>query len=120
MNKGKRLSTKTYFVAIGILMLILLVVAAALAEQPAHIPEENNNHESELEEKTDSGTFIRLIGTDQVEIRISGVPEDIPPKVFHLYEDITVDFNSGDQVRFNYSKNISGEDIITDITKITN
>jgi hypothetical protein len=80
---------------------------------------------SELEEKTDSGTYIRLVEPNLVEIRISGVPEQIPPRSFRLYEDVAENFNSlglkeGDQILFNYSKNINNEDVITELEIIRN
>jgi hypothetical protein len=79
--------------------------------------------ESELEEKTDSGTYVRRIEPDLIEVRISGVPESIPPRVFRLYEEVDENFDElglqqGDQIRFIYSKNINQEDVITELKKL--
>ena len=116
---------KTFFVGIAVLLLMLLAFAVAVAYQSGQETEEDKNIESELEEKTDSGTFVRLIGADQVEIRISGVPEAIPPRVFRLYEEVAANFDTlelqeGDQVLFSYSINSQNEDVITEIEKIVN
>ncbi|MDW7649976.1 MAG: hypothetical protein SCK29_06415 [Bacillota bacterium] len=116
---------KTLFVAIAVLLLMLLAVAVAVAYQTGQETEEDKNIESELDVKTDSGTFVRLIGADQVGIRISGVPEAIPPRVFRLYEEVAANFDTleleeGDQVRFSYSINSQNEDVITEIEKIFN
>jgi Cu/Ag efflux protein CusF len=94
------------------------------------IPKENKRivlgftvEENELEEKTDTGTFIKRVDLNSVEIRISGVPEEIPPRIFLLYETVNESFDSmgfkeGDAVRFIYSKNIENKLIIADIEKM--
>jgi sporulation protein YlmC with PRC-barrel domain len=106
--------------------------------------EEPNSHEEETEEDvnedepvsieietpeeseiiTDSGTYVGEVDNNHIEIKISGVPEEISAKVFRIDEDIknTIqnEISADDQVKFEYYLNEDDVGVIVSIEKIEN
>jgi len=106
--------------------------------------EEPNSHEEETEEDvnedepvsieieppeeseiiTDSGTYVGEVDNNHIEIKISGVPEEISAKVFRIGEDIknTIqnEISADDQVKFEYYLNEDDVGVIVSIEKIEN
>ncbi|MHB1126991.1 MAG: protease complex subunit PrcB family protein [Bacillota bacterium] len=75
------------------------------------------------ENKQDSGTYTGQIDGNSIEIKISGVPDQLAARAFRLGEQVKKEFESyqlktGDQVLFTYYANENGQQVITDIKKI--
>ncbi|KJS82577.1 MAG: hypothetical protein JM58_14570 [Peptococcaceae bacterium BICA1-8] len=73
----------------------------------------------------DSGTYIGLINNNSIEIKISGVPDEISARAFQLADKVKDDFENfglktGDQVHFTFYKNNNGQLVLTSIEKIQN
>jgi hypothetical protein len=121
MNVRKQRTT-VHKLAIAILVLILAfgfavsatgcIVQGGPVETGGSQPvEENSGKEpgSEMnpETLTDSGNYIGQADNNFIEIQISGVPEDIDPKVFMISDEARADFDAldlemGDTIRFDY------------------
>ena len=76
-----------------------------------------------LSTKQDSGRYIGQVDSNSIEIRISGVPDSIDPKVFRLSDDVKTQFNSynlktNDQIKFTYQENAHGQAVIVQISRI--
>lgn len=75
------------------------------------------------ETPTATGTFVGQIDSNSIEIKVSGVSEDVASKAFQL-EESTYDFEndfgvkSGDQVEFTYFEDENGRLILKTIEKI--
>lgn len=68
--------------------------------------------------KTDSGRYNGQIDANSIEIKISGVPDEIDPEVFRLSKTIKAEFNTyklntGDTLKFDYLVNEHGQKVIT-------
>ncbi len=88
-------------------------------------PVSSETEEPDEEEiKIDSGTYVGLIDSNHIEIKISGVPEEIGSKVFVVEEDaksiIEKEIVTEDQVKFEYYLNEDDVGVIIDIEKIVN
>ncbi|MDW7668560.1 MAG: hypothetical protein SCJ93_07030, partial [Bacillota bacterium] len=72
---------------------------------------------NEEEIKIDSGTYVGLIDGNHIEIKISGVPEEMASKVFIVDEDvksiIEEEIVTEDQVKFEYYLNEDDVGVIT-------
>jgi len=73
--------------------------------------------------KTDSGRYVGQIDNNFIEIKISGVPDDIAAKVFMLSADMREDFEAlgletEDDVRFEYYVDADGHNVLVSIKKI--
>ncbi len=71
--------------------------------------------------KFDSGRYNGQIDSNSIEIKLSGVPEGIEPQAFRLSESIketfdTYQFKTGDTLKFSYSVNEHGQNIISELT----
>ncbi|MGI6119894.1 MAG: hypothetical protein ACOYIB_04865 [Desulfosporosinus sp.] len=88
------------------------------------LKKQNNDQQPDSNEtkvKTDSGRYNGQIDSNSIEIKISGVPDKMEPRVFRLSEPLKEKFNeyklnSGDTIKFNYIVNEYGQTIITDLT----
>ena len=89
--------------------------------------EENNEGNQEAQDnndyKTDSGRFAGRADSNFIEIKISGVPEEMSYKTFMLSEELKKEFDSLnleiDQViKFKYIMNEHDQGVIIEITKI--
>ncbi len=74
----------------------------------------NGDH---VEYTIDSGRYAGQIDSDFIEIQITGVPEEIPPRVFKLGEEVQDHFaalglETGDVIKFYYITDESGQDLI--------
>jgi len=88
-------------------------------------PVSSETEEADEEEiKIDSGTYVGLIDGNHIEIKISGVPEEMASEVFIVDEDvksiIEEEIASEDQVKFEYYLNEDDVGVIVDIEKIVN
>ncbi|MGD9676869.1 MAG: hypothetical protein AB7V16_00695 [Vulcanibacillus sp.] len=66
-----------------------------------------NNEPQDSEVKTDSGRFTGRIDNNFIEVRISGVPDSIDPKVFMLSDEVkemfdSLNLNEEDNIKFDY------------------
>jgi hypothetical protein len=73
--------------------------------------------------KRDSGRYTGRIDNNFIEIRISGVPEEISARSFMLSEEMKADFDKyglqeNDVVGFSYKTNEHGQNILTELKKI--
>jgi hypothetical protein len=73
---------------------------------------------------TDSGSYVGQIDANSIEIKISGVPEDLASKAFQLDESLKDNFEekqglqSGDQVKFTYFVDEYERNILMTIEKL--
>ncbi len=70
--------------------------------------------------KTDTGRYNGQIDSSSIEVKISGVPETMPPQVLRLSESVKEKFDTfkltiGDTIKFNYIVNEFGQKIISEI-----
>jgi len=82
-----------------------------------------NNGPQDLDIKTDSGRFTGRIDNNFIEVRISGVPDSIDPKVFMLSDEVKEKFNSlnlneGDNIKFDYIIGVNGQQKIVKVEKM--
>ncbi len=79
---------------------------------------------SEEDIMIDSGTYVGRIDNNHIEIKISGVPEEISAKAFKLdaeiRDDIEEHISPEDQVKFEYYLNEDDVGVIIKIEKIEN
>jgi|LSQX01.3.fsa_nt_gb hypothetical protein len=80
------------------------------------------NEEVSEEIKIDTGTFNGLADANFFEVKISGVPESIPPKIFMLTDDVREKFKDlalqqDDEIKIHYYETSDGNLIVTDIEK---
>jgi hypothetical protein len=73
--------------------------------------------------KTESGRFWGKVTGDSIEIKISGVPDIMPPRVFGLSEQIRSDFprynlQQGDVIKFDYITDASSKPVIVKMERI--
>lgn len=73
--------------------------------------------------RTDSGRFAGRIDLNSIEVRISGVPDEIGPRVFRLSDEARERFEDlalaeGDVIRFDYRLSEAGQDVIIDLERI--
>jgi|GEM_PF-1224871 hypothetical protein len=78
-----------------------------VVEDSGKEPGSEEEPEGEAEILTDSGNYIGQADNNFIEIQISGVPEDIDPKVFMISDEVRAEFDAlaletGDTVRFDY------------------
>ncbi|WP_326907146.1 hypothetical protein [Sedimentibacter sp. MB31-C6] len=99
-------------------------------EQEDENAPENNDSVTEDEEgvtediKIDTGKFNGLADVNFFEVKISGVPDSIPPKMFMLTDDVREKFENlnlqqDDEVKVHYYETSDGQLIVTDIEKIS-
>lgn len=73
---------------------------------------------------TDSGSYVGEVDNNHIEIKISGVPEEISARVFRIDADIrnTIqnEISEDDQVKFKYYLNEDNVGVIVSIEKIEN
>ncbi len=87
-------------------------------------PAENNQEEDQNEEmKTDSGSFQGQADSNFIEIKISGVPDEIGIKTFMLSDEIKEKFGQlalqlDEEIRFNYYENENQQLVIVEIEKM--
>ena len=77
----------------------------------------------EPQAKIDSGRYVGQLDINSIEIRISGVPEEVSPRVFRLSEVIknnleAYDLHKDDVVKFTYIPSEEGLPLIIAIEKI--
>ncbi len=75
--------------------------------------------------RTDSGNFAGQIDEDTIQIRISGVPDGYPPRLFQLSENLLKNFNEfnleqEDEILFQYRDNPGEKPVIIHIEKLIN
>jgi hypothetical protein len=78
-----------------------------VVEEPGKEPASEEEPEEQAEILTDSGSYNGQADNNFIEIQISGVPEEIDPKVFMISDEVRADFDAlaletGDTVRFDY------------------
>lgn len=83
--------------------------------------QENKKDKDSVEIKTDSGRYQGLLDDNSIEIKISGVPDDKPAKVFIIEEGLKNEFEKiplqkGSEILFEYYVNENDENIITRIS----
>ncbi len=76
----------------------------------------------ERQVKTDSGRYVGQIDSNFIEISISGVPEEIAPRVFRLEEKIketfeTLELKTGDEIIFKYFSDKNDQLVIVELSK---
>lgn len=74
--------------------------------------------------KIDSGRFIGLADANFFEVKISGVPDSIPPKIFMLTDYVRekfqkLDLRQDDEIKLYYYETTDGQLAVTDIEKIS-
>ncbi len=74
--------------------------------------------------KIETGTFNGLADVNFFEVKISGVPDSIPPKMFMLTDDVREKFQNlnlqqDDEIKIQYYETSDGQLIVTDIEKIS-
>lgn len=70
-------------------------------------PNNNNTSEDQGEVKIDSGRYVGQIDSNSIEIKISGVPDEIAARAFQLSDEVKekfqeYGFKEGDEVIFDY------------------
>lgn len=76
------------------------------------------------ETKIDSGRFNGLADANFFEVKISGVPDSVQPKVFMLTDDVREKFQNlnlqqDDEIKLYYYETTDGQLAVTDIEKIS-
>ncbi|MDY6827614.1 MAG: DUF3221 domain-containing protein [Bacillota bacterium] len=75
--------------------------------------------------RTDSGRYMGQPAEDQIEIKISGVPEDLPPRIFTLKDEARavldhMELQPEEEIMFRYLPGGETEGLIFDLHKINN
>lgn len=86
--------------------------------QTSQIPSEQQEISEQTNVKTESGRYNNQIDSNSIEIKISGVPEEMDPEAFRLSETIKTQFDTyklktGDTLKFDYIVNEHGQKVIT-------
>lgn len=76
------------------------------------------------EVKIDTGRFNGLADANFFEVKISGVPDSIPPRVFMLTEEVREKFNElnlqqDDEIKLHFYETAEGQLAVIDIEKIS-
>ncbi len=79
--------------------------------------------ESTQDIKKDSGRYSGRIDSNSIEVKISGVPEEMAARAFQLSDEVKNSFESygletGDEIIFSYITNQHGQNIIVEINKM--
>lgn len=85
-------------------------------------PDNDNSVREDI--KIDTGKFYGLADANFFEVKISGVPDSIPPKMFMLTDDVREKFQNlklqqDDEIKIHYYETSEGQLIVTDIEKIS-
>ena len=90
---------------------------------PAPTATPDNNGDKEI--KTDTGRYTGQIDGNSIEIKISGVPDDLAAKAFRFDENTgaktqfeQLGLTGGENVKFRYWVNEHGQNLIIEIEKI--
>jgi len=91
-------------------------------EQSGDVLSENKDVTGEI--KIDTGRFNGLSDANFFEVKISGVPDSIPPKMFMLTDDVREKFQNlnlqqDDEIKLYYYEATGGQLVVTDIEKIS-
>ncbi len=73
--------------------------------------------------RTDSGKYLGRVDSNFIEIKISGVPDELSARVYMLSEEIKegfekYDLQQDDNIKYEYYENESGQLVIVSIAKI--
>lgn len=115
-----------------ILMVLILMLGMIACSQPAdegalQSPEGSSegeaNPDASNDVKIDSGRYIGQADSNFIEIKISGVPDEMDPSVFMLSDEAkegfdALDLETEDNVQVKYYINENNQKVITKITKI--
>lgn len=92
-------------------------------------PDNTGNEQSGIENgeadgiMTDSGRYVGQIDNNFIEIKISGVPDQLAAKSFMLAYDYNeefqkLDLQTGEVIKFRYTLNEHGQPVIFEITRL--
>lgn len=75
---------------------------------------------SQTETKTDTGRYNGQIDSNSIEVKLSGVPEEMDPQVYRLSETLkekfdTYKLNTGETIKFKYIINGHGQKVLVDL-----
>lgn len=89
-------------------------------QNPDNKPQINPGENEGL--KTDTGRYVGQIDSNFIEIKISGVPEELAAKSFMLSEELKNNFgslnlNTGDNIKFKFKMNTDNQVVIYEIEK---
>ena len=107
------------------LLCVSLLLAGCGSEQPLAPKSAESTAPPQVHDvKKDSGRYEGQIDNNSIEIKISGVPEEIAARAFQLSPEIKENFagyglKGGEQVLFSYRENAPGQPVLIEIQKIT-
>lgn len=86
--------------------------------QPSANPVTNNT-----QTKIDTGRYVGQIDSNSIEIRLSGVPDEISAKAFRLNDSLKANFQAyalqkDDQIKFSFIPQNEGQPVIINIEKL--
>lgn len=100
------------------------VIPPSTQEKPQSLaPLAPTNGAENTQSKKGSGRFQGQIDSNSIEIKVSGVPDNIAPRAFQLAEPLKENFEKyglkkDDQVLFTYTEKTGEQPVITEINKI--
>ncbi|NLY71284.1 MAG: hypothetical protein GX076_06360, partial [Clostridiales bacterium] len=107
-----------------LLVFLLLLSGLTACDSNQHDPLENEetHNPEQAETMIDTGRFLGQVDNNFIEIKISGVPDEMDPSVFMLSENIkeqfeTLDIIPEDTVKIEYYINENNQHVITNIEK---
>jgi len=82
-----------------------------------------SGEETVTEAHVDSGRYVGQVDSNSIEIRISGVPDEIAPRVFQLSDELKERFDeyeleTGDEILFTYVPSEGRQPVIVEIRKM--
>lgn len=118
---------KLFFVLVllSALMATVVITGCSLAEklsQPDH--DEVTGEEIDEDLRIDTGRFAGK-NNGSIAVKISGVPDEIDPRIFRLSEEILDNYDQytlkpDDVIKFTYKLDEQGEEVIIELTKMNN
>jgi len=120
---------KNKLTAVFLLVLVVLLLGGCGAAKPE--PQNTPNSQPKIksdqsvkpEVKTDSGRYVGQIDGNSIEIKVSGVPDELAARAFQLNDQLKahfqeLDLEEGDDIRFNFYERKNQQPLIIDIVKL--
>lgn len=117
------------FLSFVLLMGLITVCIGCEAVQPQAQDASTNpglqssQNNDQKEKKIDSGRYVGRIDNNSIEIKISGVPDEMAAQAYRLSDNIRDVFDNyqlqeGDPIKVEYQENEYGQKVITAIDKL--
>ncbi|NLP31165.1 MAG: hypothetical protein GX363_08560 [Clostridiales bacterium] len=114
---------KKTIVILLVFLLLLSGLTACGSNQQDPLENEETQNPEQAETMTDTGRYLGQVDNNFIEIKISGVPDEMDPLVFMLSENIkeqfeTLDIIPEDNIKIEYYMDENNQYVITNIEKV--